>query len=127
MLRVSLVHSHTTLAFLHSYTIHNNNSEYHQHHHHHRHYTTLHYTTTTTTPHHTTTPTTTITTTGKSYEWRLAEVTSKKHALLSKWSSRLAYAPGDVSVYRQVLAVHSLVATTGEDLGSWLRLVKLCR
>ena len=63
----------------------------------------------------------------KSYEWRLAEVASKKRALLSKWESRLAYAPGDVNVYRQVLAVHMLIADPQEDLRSWIKLVTLCR
>lgn len=63
----------------------------------------------------------------KSYEWKLSEVASKKRALLSKWESRLAYAPGDVNVYRQVLAVHMLIADPQEDLSSWIRLVTLCR
>lgn len=50
-----------------------------------------------------------------------------KSSLLRKWHSRLKFAPEDISVYRQILAVRSLIAKPTEDLDSWLNLVALCR
>ena len=44
-----------------------------------------------------------------------------------KWRQRLKQAPRDVDVFRQVLAVHTLIAEPTEDLESWLQLVKLAR
>ncbi len=40
---------------------------------------------------------------------------------------RLQWAPKEVDVFRQILAVHTLVAEPTEDLDSWLELVTLCR
>eukprot|EP01038_Epipyxis_sp_PR26KG_P011143 gene11143-14952_t len=55
------------------------------------------------------------------------DLAAKKTALLNKWRGRLKWAPKEVEVYRQILAVHTLVAEPSEDLDSWLELVTLCR
>eukprot|EP01035_Chromulina_nebulosa_P017836 gene17836-23448_t len=52
---------------------------------------------------------------------------AKKQNLLKKWRSRLKWAPKEISVFRQILSVHTLVAEPLEDLDSWLELVTLCR
>lgn len=52
---------------------------------------------------------------------------TKKAALLKKWRGRLKWAPKEISVFRQIVAVHSLVADLFEDLDSVLELVTLCR
>jgi len=55
------------------------------------------------------------------------DILSKKVDLVRKWRARLKWAPRDIEVYRQILAVHTLVADPQEDLDSWIELVTLCR
>jgi len=58
---------------------------------------------------------------------RIFDMSQKKQALIQKWNARLKWAPKEVSVYSQVLAVHTLVAEPSESLDAWIELVKLCR
>lgn len=55
------------------------------------------------------------------------DILGKKVDLVRKWRARLKWAPRDIEVYRQILAVHTLVADPQEDLDSWIELVTLCR
>ena len=55
------------------------------------------------------------------------KIEEEKDKLMYKWRQRLKQAPRDVDVFRQVLAVHTLIAEPTEDLESWLQLVKLAR
>ena len=57
----------------------------------------------------------------------LKERNHAKNALIRKWKGRLQWAPKEVDVYRQILAVHTLVARPIDDLDSWLDLVTMCR
>lgn len=65
-----------------------------------------------------------IVSTGHSVQDDLA---ARKAALIRKWRGRLKWAPKEVDVYRQMIAVHTLVAEPAENLDSWLELVTLCR
>ena len=58
---------------------------------------------------------------------RLREITKRKQDLIRKWNSRLKWAPKEVAVYSQLLAVHTLVAEPSENLDAWIQLVELCR
>jgi FAT domain len=55
------------------------------------------------------------------------EASAAKVTLIRKWRGRLQWAPKEVDVFRQILAVRTLVADPTEDLDSWLELVTLCR
>lgn len=55
------------------------------------------------------------------------DVVAAKKLLLQKWRGWLKHAPKEVEVYRQILAVRTLVADPKEDLDSWLSLVTLSR
>ena len=55
------------------------------------------------------------------------KVEEEKKKVMDKWRQRLKQVPRDVDVYRQLLAVHTLIAEPTEDLESWLELVKLSR
>lgn len=51
----------------------------------------------------------------------------QKVNLVKKWKNRLKWAPKEISVFRQILSVHSLVVDGFEDLDSILELVSMCR
>jgi len=55
------------------------------------------------------------------------DLSEAKENLLSRWRARLQWAPKEIDVYRQILAVHSLVIDPIDDLDSWLELASLCR
>ena len=55
------------------------------------------------------------------------DIATAKRALLRKWRGRLKWAPRDVEVFRQILAVRTLVAEPTDDLDNWLEMVTLCR
>ncbi|CAM9971114.1 unnamed protein product, partial [Discosporangium mesarthrocarpum] len=60
--------------------------------------------------------------------WRTwSEVAEHRSNLRAKWSTRLQWVPEVVDVWKDILAVRSLVFKPHEDLGTWLKLASLAR
>ena len=57
----------------------------------------------------------------------VASIGVKRKHLLKTWQTRLRCVPCVADIYRQILAVHTMVIDPKDDLESWLKLASLCR